>query len=264
MTRLTSEQTERLMEIPQGLPTSPAQPIRSGNLRRILIVDPDPATARSLRDRLIEAGFSVDALHQVERACEVISSETPQLVVLDWDLPVVVTASLVKHIRGMDPHTVPRLIAVSAFSGEQHVVNSFEAGVDDYVVKPFSMRELIARVRVLLRAGNGAAASDLLQFGELQVDTGKERVTVRSRAVLLRGLEFRLLAFMVRNAERALPRELLLAHVWGGDRAPDPRAVDVAVQRLRKALALHGCDGYLQTVRSIGYRLSACAATRQL
>lgn len=250
------------MQIPQSLPTASTHPIRSGSPRRILIIDPDPEPARSLRERLIEAGFSVATLHQVERACEVISSETPQLVVLDWDLPVVVRAGLLKHIRGMYPHTMPRLLAVSAFSGEPEIVNSFEAGVDDYVVKPFSMRELIARVRALLRVGNTGADSDLLHFGELSVDTGKERVTVQSRPVLLRGLEFRLLVFMMRNAERALPRELLLTHVWSGDRAPEPRAVDVTVQRLRKALAPHGCDGYLQTVRGIGYRLSACAAKR--
>lgn len=224
---------------------------------RVLIVERDAESAAALHRGLSLAGFKVLMLGSAEDASAVIDRDSPHLVMVDWDLPSVITMNLVRHIRGSGGRHGPRLIALSTFSGEQQVVTGFELGVDDYVVKPFSVREVVARVRAVLRPTQAVRENpDVVRVGRLCVDQGNERITALNRSVTLRSLEFRLLAFLARNLERAFSRDALLSHVWGSDSAADRRAVDVTVQRIRRALGPHDCAAYLETVRSVGYRLS--------
>jgi two-component system phosphate regulon response regulator PhoB len=225
--------------------------------RRVLIVEPDSESVAALKSKLAQAGFTVRTLTRGEDARVAIDREHPHLVMLDWDLPTVIAMDLVRHVRRDASVKGPRLIALSSFSSEQHVCSGFELGLDDYVVKPFSVPELVARVRALLRPLHDAHQGPVvLRFRELEMDTGSGRLTFKSRPVNLRNMEFRLLEYLMRAPERAFSRDTLLRAVWGGNGRTGMRAIDVTVQRIRRALARDG-GHYLQTVRGLGYRLSA-------
>jgi two-component system phosphate regulon response regulator PhoB len=188
-----------------------------------------------------------------------VEASNPHLVILDWDLPGVVTMALVRCATRHSPKgSAPRLLAVSAHAGEQHVSEGLDLGLDDYVIKPYSLPEVLARVRALLRPGSGSPdAPQSLEFHGLKLEAADARAFVSGHRVHLRAVEFRLLEFLMRNPERAFSRGQLLNLAWGRDRNADERAVDVTVQRVRKALLAYGWSGYLQTVRGVGYRLSA-------
>lgn len=226
--------------------------------QRILIVDRDPQLADSLRVKLADAGFEVTVLASVDDALEAIERRSPHLVMMDWDLPPTATLSLLRRVRGFAGKGGTRLIALSELAGEQHVVSGFELGIDDYVVKPYSVPELVARVRAVLRSTRSEESDpNCLQFRQLRMDTGEGRVVVQHGAVKLRAIEFKLLEFLLRNPERAFHRDTLLRRVWGAQSSANVRAVDVTVQRVRRALEPYGYERYLQTIRGIGYRLSA-------
>jgi two-component system, OmpR family, phosphate regulon response regulator PhoB len=225
----------------------------------VMLVENDSDPERGLRIRLGQAGFRVIAVNCRQNLCDAVDREHPNLVIIDWDLPGMLTMDLVRHLRTEGVVAGPCLIALSRFGGEQHVIASFELGVDDYIVKPYSEMEVVARVRAVLRPsmrhklGNGQ-----LQFGHLEMDTAERRVTVKGRIVALRHMEFILLEFLMHRPERAYSRELLLRQVWGVDSTAGLRTVDVTIQRIRRALGLYGCGEYLQTVRGVGYRMSVC------
>jgi two-component system, OmpR family, phosphate regulon response regulator PhoB len=229
---------------------------------RVLIVDGDVHSAGSLRSRLASAGIEATTPDYGEDTLAAIERSDPQLVVLDWDLPSVVTMSLLRHVqqRAASGRSV-RLMAVSTYAGEQQVVESLEQGIDDYVVKPYSMLEITARVRALLRPlGRADERPPVCEFARLLLDVGEVRATVSGRAVSLRATEFRLLEFLVRHPERAFRREQLLRNAWGRGSTADVRAVDVTIQRIRRTLAAHDWGGHIQTVRGVGYRLSSSSA----
>jgi two-component system phosphate regulon response regulator PhoB len=226
--------------------------------RRVLIVERDAESASALLETLAREGFAVTTLIRIEDARTVIDRDLPHLVMLDWDLPESITTSLVRHMASNEPAARPRVMALSLHSGEQQIVSGFELGVDDYVVKPFSLPEVAARVKAILRTTKPATEGrDLLEFHRLQMDVSKSLVTIENQVVPLRPMQFRLLEFLVRHPERVFSRAHLLDQVWGGNHSADPRAVDINVQRIRRALAPRGCNGYLQTVRGVGYRMSA-------
>ncbi len=227
------------------------------NQRRVLIVERDSESVANLKLKLSQAGFKVTISLQGEDARLAVDRDEPHLIMMDWDLPAMIAMDLVRHIRGRAAARGPRLIALSSFGSEQHVVSGFDLGVDDYVIKPFSVPEVVARVRAVLRPMRTAAEdSSYFEFRELRVDSNDSRVTVLDRTVALRKMEFQLLLFLVRRAERAFSRETLLQQVWGSQSQAGVRAVDVTIQRIRRALAPHDCDRYLQTIRGMGYRLS--------
>jgi two-component system phosphate regulon response regulator PhoB len=231
--------------------------------RRVLIVEQDNESVANLRLKLSQAGFKVSMLGRGEDARTAIDRDNPHLIMIDWDLPAVIAMDLVRHVRRDACSTSPRLIALSSFSGEQHVCSGFELGVDDYVIKPFSVPEVVARVRAVLRPlRNTEQESVYLEFCQLQMDTSYGRLTVGDKVISLRNMEFRLLQFLMRSPERAYSRETLLHRVWGNNCRTGLRAVDVTVQRIRRALTPNGCGGYLQTIRGLGYRLSADVAMR--
>ena len=227
--------------------------------RRVLIIDGDLQLADLLRTRLAEAGFSATVLASGENAAAVIDRDDPHLVILDLDLPGAITMVVMRHVTqraGKDRK--PRVMALSAHSGEQRVADGLEQGLDDYVVKPFSLPEVMARVRALLRpVGTTRHDPGVLEFQQLRLDLVEQRATVLGKRVHLRTAEFRLLEFLLRHPERAYGREQLLSEVWGHSCAVDARSVDVTVQRVRHSLEPYGWRGYLQTIRGVGYRLSA-------
>jgi two-component system, OmpR family, phosphate regulon response regulator PhoB len=200
----------------------------------------------------------VTAVEDGEDPIAAVDRHNPDLVMLDWDLPGVVTLDLVRHVRSNLHARRTRVIGLSAFSREQQIVAGLELGLEDYVVRPYSLPELIARVRAVLRSVRQRSIDgDHLECGPIRLDAADGRVQIRQQVVHLRAGEIRLLQFLMQHPGRLFSREQLLAAVWGHDRTASERAVDVTVQRIRTALGPHGCDGHLQTVRGLGYRLSA-------
>ena len=224
--------------------------------RRVLMINRDEASVRTLRDALLDAGFSV-LVHCGALASTAVERTSPHLILLNWDLPAVTIQILLKQLRRMDPDERPNLLALSESCAEEQVLKGFELGVDDFVVKPYSEPEVIARVRAILRARlPRPEKTNILEFHDLRLHPKAALVTAREEPVQLRALEFRLLRFLLQHPHRAFSREQLLDRIWGPDHRSDTRAVDATVQRARKALLPHGCGEYLQAVRGVGYRLS--------
>ncbi|HTW73466.1 MAG TPA: winged helix-turn-helix domain-containing protein [Steroidobacteraceae bacterium] len=229
-----------------------------GDARRILIVERDPDSERTLQGALVRAGFSVTTLFSGEDVLDAIDRDRPHLIMLDWEYPGIVASRLIGHLNGELPSERARLMALSLFSSEHHIVSGFELGLDDYVVRPYSLPVLVARVRAVLRPTRiRSNRGEWVEFEKLRMDLSDLRLMVGEHIVPLRPMEFGLLAFLMHHPERVFTREQLLARVWGRSSTVDARAVDVNIQRTRKALARHGCGEYLQTVRAFGYRLAA-------
>ncbi len=230
--------------------------------KQILIVDRDVASIEPLRQRLGEAGFVVRAIADGAAAVAVMTERPPHLVIIDWNMPGLAALEVIQGARrARMPHTV-RLIILSALSGEQDVVTGLNLGADDYIAKPFSLREVVARVTVLLRSYSHDVQQPALNCDELVLDASTNRVTAHGLPLNLRGVEYRLLEFLMSHRGRTFNRTQLLAQVWGGDSEVDERTVDVNVQRLRKILTEPGYEAYIQTVRGFGYRFAAPSVTR--
>ena len=207
-----------------------------------------------LADFVVSLDSGVQALATIQR-------DNPHLVVLDWNLPGVRSPALIREIQRVG-RPRPRVLAVSEPCDEQQVLASFEVGVDDFVFRPYSVPEVVARIRAILRPQRSSDfPEEVLVFHELRIDLETVTLKVRDELIALRPLEFRLLHFLMQHTERVFTRRQLLAQIWGNTNSADDRAVDVTVQRARKALARCGCAEYLQTVRGVGYRLSAPIVT---
>ncbi|MGA2344117.1 MAG: winged helix-turn-helix domain-containing protein, partial [Steroidobacteraceae bacterium] len=174
-----------------------------------------------------------------------------------WNMPGPAALELIAGLRRVPAPQAVRLIILSALADEQDVVSGLNLGADDYIVKPFSLREVVARVFAVLRSHSRDHQNPALRCDELVLDTATNRVTARGRLVNLRGVEYRLLEFLMSHPGRTFNRSQLLVQVWGDDREVDERTVDVNVQRLRKILADPGYETYIQTVRGLGYRFSS-------
>jgi two-component system phosphate regulon response regulator PhoB len=225
--------------------------------KHILIVDRDVAALETLRQKLSEAGFVVRAVAGGADAAKAVADRPPHLVIIDWDGPGFMALDLIQVIRATRVPQVIRLIILSALAQEQDVVAGLNFGADDYIAKPFSPREVTARVAAVLRSRPEDARPQMLSCGTLVLDASTKRVTARGKLVNLRGIEYRLLEFLMANIGRTFNRTQLLARVWGDDANVDERTVDVNVQRLRKILSAHQNEDYVQTVRGFGYRFAA-------
>src|ERR1700679_3479432 len=223
--------------------------------KQILIVDRDVATVEPLRQKLGEAGFMVRAITDSSAAVTAVAERPPHLLIIDWNVPGFAALDVIQRLRNAKSPQSIRLIILSELSGEEHVVTGLNLGADDYITKPFSLREVVARVCVLLRSHSQA---EHLAFccDELVLDAATNRVTIRGNLINLRGVEYRLLEFLMAHAGRTFNRTQLLSQVWGGDTDVDERTVDVNVQRLRKILSERGYEAYIQTVRGFGYRFA--------
>jgi two-component system phosphate regulon response regulator PhoB len=225
----------------------------------ILVVEDEPAILELLRVNLADAGYAVRAAEDAEAAREALKQELPDLLLLDWMLPGQSGLALAKQLRG-EPRTreLP-IIMVTARTEEADRVAGLEAWVDDYVTKPFSPRELKARIKSVLRRRAPEAAQEPLQAGDLRLDPVTHRVSFVDQEVTLGPTEFRLLRFFLARPERVHSRSQLLDQVWGDHVYIEERTIDVHIRRLRLALAPFGADWMIETVRGTGYRLTALA-----
>jgi two-component system phosphate regulon response regulator PhoB len=230
--------------------------------KQILIVDRDVAAVEPLRQKLSEAGFIVRAIADGSAAAMVVAERPPHLVIIDWNIPGFAALDLIQGIRAARARQEVRLIILSALAGEQDVVSGLNFGADDYISKPFSLREVVARVCAVLRSRHRDTPASTLSCDALVLDASTNRVTAGGRLINLRGIEYRLLEFLMSNVGRTFNRTQLLAQVWGDDTEVDERTVDVNVQRLRKILSESGYEAYVQTVRGFGYRFAAPTAVR--
>jgi two-component system, OmpR family, phosphate regulon response regulator PhoB len=225
--------------------------------KQILIVDRDVAAVEPLRQKLSDVGFVVRAITDGAAAISAVAERPPHLVIVDWNMPGLFALELIQGVRRARAPQAIRLIILSDLSGEQEVVAGLNLGADDYISKPFSLREVVARVSAVLRSHVHGRHYPALSCDELVLDAATNRVTARGRLVKLRGVEYRLLEFLMSHPGRTFNRTQLLAQVWGDDSEVDERTVDVNVQRLRKILTEPGYEAYIQTVRGFGYRFSA-------
>jgi two-component system phosphate regulon response regulator PhoB len=221
--------------------------------KQILIVDRDVVTIESLREQLKQAGFMVLAITDGAAAAGVIAERPPHLIIVDWNMPGLAALQLIEQVQAARRLQPMRLIILSDLAGEHDVVSGLNMGADDYIAKPFSVREAVARIRAVLRT-RPAASNAALSFERLMLNTVTNRVTARGVPLNVRGAEYRLLEFLMSHPGRTFNRTQLLAQVWAGHQDIDERTVDVNVQRLRKILAKPGYEACIQTVRGFGYR----------
>lgn len=222
--------------------------------KHILIVDRDIATVEPLREQLRHAGFLVLAITDGAAAAVVIEQRPPQLVMVDWNMPSLAAVELIDRVRAARRLQPMRLIILSDLAAEHDVVSGLNMGADDYITKPFSVREVLARINAVLRMRAHDEGLAALSFERLTLNTATNRVTAQGQPLNVRGAEYRLLEFLMSHPGRTFNRTQLLAQVWAGGNGLDERTVDVNVQRLRKILARPGYQACIQTVRGFGYR----------
>lgn len=223
---------------------------------RILVVEDESAIREMLHFTLARAGFQVVEAGDATAAREEIAASCPDLVLLDWMLPGVSGVDLARKLRREDRTAAVPIIMLTARTEEEHKIRGLECGADDYVTKPFSPRELVARINALLRRTRPANEDEAIEFDGLSVDPAGHRVTANGKALELGPTEYRLLHFFMTHPERVYTRAQLLDHVWGDNVYIEERTIDVHIRRLRKALAAEGFDRFIQTVRGTGYRFS--------
>jgi two-component system phosphate regulon response regulator PhoB len=227
----------------------------SGTSPRVLIVEDEEALTLLLRYNLEAAGYDVETVARGDDADVRFKERPPDLVILDWMLPGLSGIELCRRLRARpDTRQLP-IIMLTARGEESERVRGLSTGADDYIVKPFSVPELLARVSALLRRSSPERVADILSFGELELDREKKRVSRNGHAIDLGPTEFRLLEFLMERPGRVFSREQLLDGVWGRDVYIDERTVDVHVGRLRKALNRGHADDPIRTVRGAGYAL---------
>lgn len=223
----------------------------------ILIVEDEAPLVELLRYNLERAGYRVSTAGDGEAALRAIDEDRPDLVLLDWMLPLTSGIEACRQLRRA-PATANIPIIMLTARGEEHDrVRGLDAGADDYVSKPFSPAELIARIRAVLRRIRPALADEVLSYADLTMDLVQHRVTRQGKAVHLGPTEFRLLRHFMEHPGRVFTREQLLDSVWGRDIYIEARTVDVHIRRLRVALNLEGQPDLIRTVRATGYALDA-------
>ncbi len=223
----------------------------------ILVVEDEPAIQELLRVNLEDAGFAVRAVADAEAALGEIRRALPDLLLLDWMLPGQSGLALARGLRGEARTRELPIIMVTARGDEAERVAGLEAWVDDYVTKPFSPRELKARIKSVLRRRAPESAQETLTVGPLRLDPSTHRVTANDEPVHLGPTEFRLLKFFMARPERVYSRPQLLDQVWGDHVYIEERTIDVHIRRLRLALQPFDCAHMIETVRGGGYRLAA-------
>ena len=225
----------------------------------VLVVEDEPALSTLLRYNLEKEGFDVSEARDGEEALLQLKEAKPDAVLLDWMLPRLSGLELCRQIRRAPAWRDLPVIILTARGEEGDRVRGLDSGADDYVVKPFSPNELVARLRAVIRRARPSAGAEVLRCADLALDLSAHRVTRGGAAVHLGPTEFRLLRFLLERPGRVFSREQLLDAVWGRDAEVELRTVDVHIRRLRKALNGDGQNDLIRTVRAAGYALDAAA-----
>ncbi len=223
----------------------------------ILVVEDEPAIQELISAALQHAGHRVMRAYSAEEAVPLVNATLPDVVLLDWMLPGLSGIQFARRLRGEDRTRDLPIIMLTARGEEHDKVAGLDAGADDYLTKPFSPRELVARIKAVLRRRAPQMTEDCVEVAGLRVDPVTHRVTGNGRQLELGPTEFRLLHFFMTHQERVFNRTMLLDQVWGDHVFVEERTVDVHIRRLRAVLESTGHDRLIQTVRGSGYRFSA-------
>lgn len=227
--------------------------------KTVLVVDDEAPIRDMLRVALEMSDFDVLEAEDARTAHSIIVNKKPNLILLDWMMPNTSGIELARRLRRDEVTRNLPIIMLTAKGEEDNKIQGLDIGADDYITKPFAARELIARIRAVLRRSEGNTQEDVLKIGNLLLDTLSHRITIGNQAIAMGPTEYRLLEFFMTHQERVYSRCQLLDHVWGGNVYVEERTVDVHIRRLRKALALEDHDRFIQTVRGAGYRFSSKA-----
>lgn len=224
---------------------------------RVAVVEDEEAISELLRYNLEAEGFEVDAIMRGDEAETRLKERVPDLLILDWMLPGVSGIELCRRLRQRSETERLPIIMLTARGEESERVRGLSTGADDYVVKPFSTPELMARVKAMLRRAKPEVLASVLKCGELELDRETHRVHRKGREIRLGPTEFKLLEFLMSSPGRVFSRSQLLDGVWGHDIYVDERTVDVHIGRLRKAVNLSGMSDVIRTVRGAGYSIES-------
>lgn len=223
---------------------------------RILVVEDEPSVNELIVINLRHAGFEVVTTEDAETAWTLLSGTPPDVVLLDWMLPGVSGFNMVRHMRADSRWREVPVIMLTARTDEVDKISALEAGADDYITKPFSPREMVARVKAVLRRRDPQMHEGAVELGGLRLVPQTRKAQAGEAQICLGPTEFRLLHFLMTHAERVHSRGQLLDYVWGGRSHIEERTVDVHIRRLRCILEDHAMDAMVQTVRGMGYRFS--------
>lgn len=223
--------------------------------KKILVVEDEPAIREMIAFHLSRAGYETLEAADCREAREQLADHRPDLALVDWMLPDSSGLELTRMLKRDPNYEDLAIIMLTARADERDKVSGLEGGADDYITKPFSPRELIARIQAVLRRA-GTPQDEVVSAGVLRLDAAGHRVLVSGEEIRLGPTEYRLLQFLMTHAERVYSRAQLLDRVWGANVYVEERTVDVHVRRLRKALSDAHADDYIQTVRGAGYRFS--------
>ncbi|NOU23195.1 MAG: phosphate regulon transcriptional regulator PhoB [Methyloglobulus sp.] len=222
----------------------------------ILIVEDEPAIRGMLMIVLEQAGFTPTAAAEVDSAQKILADSSPDLILLDWMLPGISGVEWARRLKKDPSHRDLPIILLTARGEEEDKVRGLEIGADDYLTKPFSPRELIARIRAVLRRSGKLQGSSQITVGDLILDTEQHRLTIGEKQLDVSPTEFRLMQFFMTYPDKVFSRTQLLDQVWGRSVYIEERTVDVHIRRLRKILGDFGKEDMVQTVRGFGYRFS--------
>ena len=223
---------------------------------QVLVVEDESAVRELLSATLMGAGYDVAQVPDAHRAREQVSNVIPNLILLDWMMPGMSGLEFAKWLKRDERLADIPIIMLTARDDENYKVQGLEAGVDDYVTKPFSTRELLARIKAVLRRAGADESKVIRVRSGLEIDLTQHRVLANDKPVQLGPTEFKLLHFFMTHQERVYSRSQLLDLVWGRNVYIEERTVDVHIRRLRKALEPFGFESLVQTVRGVGYRFS--------
>lgn len=227
------------------------------NAKHILIIEDEQPIREMIRFALTSCGgFEIREAADAREAQTIIADGRPDLILLDWMLPGLSGIDYARRLKKEDLTREIPLILLTARAEEEDKIHGLESGADDYITKPFSPRELVARIKAVLRRGGSQAGDEVLKADGLELDTASHRVSAGDVNLEIGPTEYRLLEFFMSHPERVYSRSQLLDRVWGSNVYVEERTVDVHIRRLRKTLEPHGCDGLIQTVRGAGYRFS--------
>jgi len=223
----------------------------------ILLIEDEAAIREMLQFSLERAGFELIAASEVTSAKQCIQKQLPDIILLDWMLPGVSGIEFAKYLRKDELTRQVPIIMLTARTEEEDMIVGLDAGADDYITKPFSTKELVARIKSVLRRSKPNNSGDFITARSLVLDPVSQRVSILNESVNLGPLEYRLLYFFMTHPDRVFSRSQLLDYVWGENVYIDERTVDVHIRRLRKVISIDGCDCLVQTVRGSGYRFSS-------
>lgn len=222
----------------------------------VLVIDDESAITDMIKMMLELESYQVLTANNANTGYTMIHDHKPDVIILDWMMPGMTGLELLRRLRRDEATRLVPVIMLTAKAGEDSQVTGLDAGADDYIAKPFSPRELNARIRAQLRRLSNTSGTEVITAGPLVLDAITHRVSIGDQVVNLAPTEYRLLQFFMQHPERVYTRDQLLDHVWGNNAYLDERTVDVHIRRLRKAIGIQQCDAYVQTVRSAGYRFS--------